>query len=123
MSRQRHCFACDLIDDPDLMKLYKAYHEPGKVWPEIIASIKEAGIVDMEIYLTGNRMFMIMEVDESFSAERKALMDQNNPKVQEWEELMWTFQKALPWAKLGEKWVSMEQIFKLDSIHQRLKSE
>lgn len=113
MTTQRLCFACDLKDDAELMKLYKAHHAPGKVWSEILASIKEAGILDMEIYLVGNRMFMIMEVDENYSAERKSSMDLANPKVQEWEELMWTFQQALPWSKPGEKWVSMERIFKL----------
>ena len=68
----------------------------------------------MEIYLTGNRMFMIMEVDDTFDAARKAAMDAADPKVQAWEALMWRFQQALPWAADGEKWVMMERIFKLD---------
>lgn len=109
----RYCLALDLKDNPQLMEQYKAYHAPGKAWPEIEASIKDSGIREMEIYLTGNRMFMIMEVDEDFSFERKAQMDADNPKVQEWEDLMWTFQQALPWAKDGEKWVVMERIFGL----------
>lgn len=109
----RYCLALDLKDNPDLIEQYKAYHAPGKTWPEIKASIKDSGIRDMEIYLTGNRMFMIMDVDDNFSFERKAAMDAGNRKVQEWEELMWTFQQALPWAKEGEKWVLMERIFAL----------
>ena len=113
MDKRRYCFSCDLKDDPDLIKKYKAWHAPGGVWPEIIASIKEAGISEMEIYLTGNRMFMIMEVDEHFSAEKKAQMDAKNPRVQEWEKLMWRFQQALPWAAEGEKWVEMERVFML----------
>lgn len=68
---------------------------------------------DMEIYLTGNRMFMIMEVDETFDPVKKAEMDANNPKVQEWENLMWKYQQELPWAKDGEKWIELEQVFKL----------
>lgn len=114
MKTIRHCFALDLKDDSALIKAYKAYHAPGKVWPAIKDSIRSAGIVDMEIYLCGNRLFMIMEVDESFDPIAKAAMDAANPKVQEWENLMWTFQQALPWAKEGEKWMMMEQIFKLD---------
>ncbi|MEL6843781.1 MAG: L-rhamnose mutarotase, partial [Bacteroidota bacterium] len=70
--------------------------------------------VDMQIFLTGNRLFMIMEVDESFDPERKKNMDAQNPKVQEWEQLMWGFQQALPWAPAGVKWLEMEQIFQLD---------
>jgi L-rhamnose mutarotase len=57
---------------------------------------------------------MIMEVDDAFSFEKKTAMDAVNPKVQEWEELMWKFQQALPWAKKGEKWVLMEKIFETE---------
>ncbi|MEM6344093.1 MAG: L-rhamnose mutarotase [Bacteroidota bacterium] len=111
---KRYCLACDLKDDPALIKQYKAYHAPGKAWPEITASIKEAGILDMQIYLTGNRMFMIMEVDDSFSFERKQAMDQANPKVLAWEQLMSQFQQHLPWAGEEEKWILLDQIFQLD---------
>jgi L-rhamnose mutarotase len=69
----------------------------------------------MEIYLRGTRMFMIMEVNDKFSFETKARSDQQNPKVQEWEQLMWTFQQPLPGSKPGEKWLPMERIFKLES--------
>lgn len=108
---RRYSLTLDLKHDPALIAAYRKYHE--KVWPEIIQSLKDAGIEDMEIYLLGTRMFMIMEVNESFSFEKKARADQNNPRVQEWEELMWKFQKALPQAKPGEKWLPMERIFKL----------
>ena len=113
MKSQRLCLALDLVDDPELIAEYKHYHAPGNAWPEITKSIFDAGITDMEIYLIGNRLFMIMEVDESFAPNQKAAMDKTNPKVQEWEQLMWKFQKALPWAVKGEKWLPMERIFKL----------
>lgn len=113
MSSRRLCFSCDLKDDPELIATYKKYHAPGNAWPEITDSIRDAGIVDMEIYLTGNRMFMIMEVDETFDPERKGKMDADNPKVQEWEALMWKFQQPLPLAADGEKWIPLEQVFKL----------
>lgn len=116
MLTKRFCFACDLKDNPDLIEQYKEYHAAGNVWPEITQSIKDAGIVDMQIFLTGNRLFMIMEVDETFDPERKAKMDAKNPKVQEWEALMWDFQQALPWAKNGEKWIALEQIFQLNRL-------
>ncbi|MEM8523327.1 MAG: L-rhamnose mutarotase [Bacteroidota bacterium] len=110
---KRYCFACDLKDDSELIAKYKEYHAAGNAWPEITKSIKEAGITDMQIYLTGNRMFMIMEVDETFDPERKAEMDANNAKVQEWENLMWGFQQELPWAEKGEKWIMLDKIFQL----------
>lgn len=109
----RYCFSCDLKDDPALMEKYKAYHAPEHHWPAIAQSIRDAGVVDMEIYLVGNRMFMVMEVDETFSFARKEQMDAENPRVQEWETLMSTFQQRLPWAKEGEKWMPTELIYKL----------
>jgi len=111
MKTQKFCLAVDLKEDPDLIAEYKAYHK--KVWPEIIQSIKDSGITLLEIYNVGNRMFMIIEANDHFSFEKKSAMDANNPKVQEWETLMWQFQLALPWAKSGEKWMLMENIFEL----------
>jgi len=108
---RRFCLTLDLKDDPQLIAEYKRHHQ--HVWPEIIQSIKGSGILDMEIYLLGTRMFMIMEVSEDFSFEAKTEADRRNPKVQEWENLMWRFQKALPQAKPGEKWMRMDRIFKL----------
>ena len=110
---RRYCMTLDLKDEPQLIAEYKRYHE--KIWPEITKSIKDAGIIDLEIYLQATRMFMILEVDEPFSFEKKAEADRTNPKVQEWETLMWKFQQALPQARPGEKWLRMERIFKLES--------
>ncbi len=67
----------------------------------------------MNIYLLGNRLFMIMDTDDSFSFEAKAAADASNPKVQEWEQLMWKYQAPLPQARPGEKWMLMEHIFGL----------
>jgi L-rhamnose mutarotase len=113
MNSKRLCFACDLVDNPKLIEEYKSYHANGNAWPEITKSIKDSGIIDMQIYILANRLFMIMEVDEFYSPERKQKMDAANPKVQEWENLMWQFQQAPPGAKDGEKWLPMEQIYKL----------
>ena len=109
--KRRYCLTLDLKNDPQLISEYKRYHE--KIWPEITRSIKDSGIEDMEIYLLGTRMFMIMEVNEHFSFEAKSKADALNAKVQEWENLMWRFQQALPQAKPGEKWLLMDPIFKL----------
>jgi L-rhamnose mutarotase len=109
---RRYCLTLDLMDDPKLIAEYKRCHQ--KIWPEITQSIKDAGIEDMEIYLLGTRMFMVLQVKEDFSFDAKASVERLNPKVQEWEKLMWTFQKPLPEAKPGEKWLLMERIFKLE---------
>lgn len=107
----KYCLALDLKDDHNLISEYEHYHQ--KVWPEIIDSIKSSGITNMEIYRVFNRLFMIMVTDETFSFEKKSGMDEANPKVQEWENLMWKYQQALPGAKPGEKWILMNKIFEL----------
>ena len=108
---KRYCLALDLKNDKELIAEYEFWHR--NVWTEIRKSILEAGIKEMEIYRLGNRLFMIMETDDTFSFERKAAMDEANSKVQEWEALMWKFQQPLPWAKKGEKWMLMDKIFQL----------
>jgi len=109
----RHCFALDLKDDPKLIQAYKEHHSKGNIWPEIIDSISSSGIEDLDIYLVGNRLFMVMDVNDDFSFAAKEAADLNNSKVVAWEELMWTFQQQLPWATGNEKWMLMEQIFTL----------
>ncbi len=110
---KRYCLTVDLINDATLIAEYEAYHE--RIWPEIEASIKDSGITAMEIYRYENRLFMIMETNDSFSFEAKSAADASNEKVQEWEALMWNYQQALPTAKKGEKWVSMKKIFDLNA--------
>jgi L-rhamnose mutarotase len=107
----RYCFACDLKNNPELIHTYETYHR--SVWPEILQSIKESGIVDLQIYRIENRLFMIMEVNEQFSFEKKKIMDDQSPIVQKWETLMWEYQQALPLAKPGEKWIPCVKIFQL----------
>ena len=107
----RYCLAVDLVDDPQMISEYEAYHR--KVAPEIKKSITDSGVTVMDIYRIGNRLFMIMEVDDTFSFERKEAMDAANPAVQVWEQLMWKYQQSLPVAKNGEKWMVMDQIFTL----------
>lgn len=111
---KRFCLALDLKEDPDLIEAYKKCHASENFRPEIKESIKNSGILEMEIYLTGNRLFMIMEVDKGFDFSVKAKMDAENKQVQDWESFVSIFQQRLPWSKEGEKWVLMEKIFQLE---------
>ena len=106
---RRYYLALDLKDDPKMIAEYEEHHR--KISAEILASIKDSGVDRMELFRAGNRMFMIMEVRDDFSFSRKERMDKENPAVQKWENLMWKYQQALPFAKPGEKWVLMEKIF------------
>jgi L-rhamnose mutarotase len=107
----RHCLTLDLKDDPTAISEYKRYHV--KIWPEVKKSLFDAGIVDMEIYLLGTRMFMIMDVDDTFSLSAKAAADAVNTKVQEWETIMHSFQQQLPQARPGQWWMVMDRVFSL----------
>jgi L-rhamnose mutarotase len=108
---KKYCLTLDLVDNQELINEYDQWHR--EVWPEIISSIRDAGIERMEIYRYSNRLIMIMEVNPAYSAEKKAEMDLANEKVQAWETLMWKYQQALPGTRPGEKWVLMDKIFEL----------
>lgn len=108
---KRYCLLLDLKNDPQLIAEYEAYHKA--IWPEIHESITSAGITNMEIYRHGNRLVMLMETDDSFSFDKKSAADAANPKVQEWEALMWKYQQALPGAPEGAKWILADKIFQL----------
>ena len=107
----RYCLALDLVDDPVSIDEYEIWHK--NQWPEVRKGITDSGIESMEIYRTGNRLCMVIEVDADFSFEKKQEMDIANQKMQEWEQLMWKFQQPLPWAAENEKWVLMNSIFKM----------
>lgn len=106
---KQYCLTLDLKNDPALIKAYEEHHR--SVWPEIVSSIKDSGITDMQIYRFEARLFMIMETADDFSFERKAAMDAGNQKVQEWENLMLGYQQPLTGS--DQKWVLMDKIFQL----------
>lgn len=111
---KRFCLTLNLKNDPELIKQYEEHHKA--VWPEILASIKNSGIENMEIYRYGIMLFMIMEVNDDFSFEKKQDADNNNEKVQQWEELMNNYQQPFAEAGKNEKWMLMNKIFDLKEV-------
>lgn len=107
----RYCLTLDLRNDPAKIAEYKRYHE--KIWPEIRDSLFDSGVTQMEIYLLGTRMFMIMDVNDSFSFEKKAAMDAANPKVLEWEAVMGNLQDVPANGDPVKRWQLMEKVFDL----------
>lgn len=113
---KRLVFALDLTEDPQAILEYESWHRAGRIWPSVIESLRASGVANLEIFRTGNRLCLIMDVPEEFSLSAKAAADASNPDVQAWEQLMWRFQRALPWAAPGEKWVPMQRIFSLAGL-------
>lgn len=109
----RYCLALDLNNEPKLIAEYIEYHQPKNAWPQITANMKELGILDMEIYHLGDRLFMIMETTDDFDPNEAPRTEIGRQKSDEWEALMWKYQKPLQWAKDGEKWVKMDKIYDL----------
>ena len=107
-------FVLDLKDDPALIAEYEAWHQPERIWPEIPQLLRAAGIKELEIFRRGNRLTMVMEVPEAFSPDQLARVHDTNERARAWEELMWRFQRPLPFAGAGEKWVPMSRIFSLE---------
>lgn len=110
---KRYCQTLDLKDDPGLIAEYRKRHTENEAWPEILQGIRSVGILEMEIYILDNRLFMIVETpldfdwDEAF--ERLAAL----PRQEEWETYMSVFQVARPGATSAEKWRMMERMFHL----------
>jgi L-rhamnose mutarotase len=103
---RRHCFALDLVDDATLIADYEARHAPDAVWPVVLDYLRAQGVEAMEIWRTGDRMMMITEVAEDYP---RAIAPP--AEIDAWEELMWRYQRALPHAAPGEKWIPMQRIF------------
>ena len=102
----------NLKDDPDVIEQYKAYHRD--VWPEVLDSLREVGITQMDIYLIGNRLFMSIEtVDDFDPAHDFPRHLEMHPRCREWDVLMRNFQERVPEAKPDEWWATMEQVFEL----------
>jgi L-rhamnose mutarotase len=109
----RLCYALDLHDDAAMIAEYERWHQAENVWPEIVESIVSVGIRDLEIHRVGDRLVLIMDVDEDYDPATKAASDAANPHVRTWEDLMWRFQKPIPGTPAGEKWRAMRRIFSL----------
>ncbi|MCP5411314.1 MAG: L-rhamnose mutarotase [Alphaproteobacteria bacterium] len=105
---RRLCFVLDLVDDAALIAEYERRHAPGAVWPAIVDDIRAQGVEAMEIWRSGDRMVMIAAVADDYPRPRAV-----PPEYDAWEGLMWRFQKALPHAAPGQKWVPMDKIFDL----------
>lgn len=110
---KRFCQTLDLKNEPELIAAYKKLHEEGHVWREILSGIKEVGILEMEIYLLENRLFMIVETPEDFNWDESMAKLAKLPKQEEWEALTGKYQKTKDGATSSEKWQLMERIFHL----------
>src|SRR5437764_15456409 len=97
----RRCFALDLAGDAELIAEYERLHGPGAGWPAVIEHIRATGVEAMEIWRTGDRLFMIAEVAEDYPRDVPLPAE-----TKRWEELMWRFQRPLPHAAECEKWMS-----------------
>ena len=115
---EQHILLLDLVPSSSLIGEYVRHHAAGNVPAAITASIRDAGIVNMRIYRLADRLAMLMDVDaDKFSFDAKALADQSNPAVQDWERRMDAYQKAVPLldgeSNQGGKWQVSEEIFNL----------
>lgn len=103
-----------LKDVPGLIREYRRVHGLGAAWSEVTKGAKEVGIIDLEIYITGNRLFMIMDTVPDFDHEKAMFELSGKPRQQEWETFVSRFQDTSPDASSKEKWQLMERIFEMD---------
>ena len=110
---KRYCQTMDLIDNPELIAEYVKRHSEAEAWPEIRAGIREVGILEMEIYILGTRLFMIVETPLDFDWETAMARLATLPRQAEWEAYMSIFQQADATATSAEKWQLMDRMFYL----------
>jgi len=111
---KRYCKFIQLKNDSNLIEEYKKLHARDAGWPEITEGMKQVGIIDMEIYIAGTNLFMIMDTKADFDHEKAMAQLAKLPKQTEWESLVSKYQDASPKASAGEKWRVLERIFKMD---------
>lgn len=109
----RYCRTLELRNDPALIAEYRRRHARENIWKEILAGIREVGILGMDIYIHGTRLMMILEAPASLDLEEAMARLATLPRQQEWEDYMSVFQKADAGASSAEKWQPMERIFHL----------
>jgi L-rhamnose mutarotase len=114
MKYKRYCKILKLQSDQELIKKYKKAHGIGQIWPEISQGMKEVGILDMEIYIHGSTLFMIMDTVADFDHEKAFRELATKPRQGEWEAHMAQFQQTSADASADEKWQLMDRIFELD---------
>lgn len=110
---KRFCQTLDLRDEPQLITEYRRLHSREGVWREILDGIRAVGILEMEIYLLGTRLFMIVETPADFDWEKQMAQLASLPRQPEWEALTGRYQQAMEGARSDEKWRLMERIFQL----------
>ena len=113
-SFKRFCKTLELRNDPALIAAYKKAHSKGQTWPEITQGMREVGILDMEIYLIGTKLFMIMDTVPDFNHEKAMAELAKKPRQSEWEAHMAQFQNTSAEATADEKWRLMERIYKME---------
>lgn len=113
-SFKRFCKTLELQNDPQLIEDYKKVHAAGAVWPEITQGMKDVGILDMEIYLFGTRLFMIMDTVPDFDHDKAMTELATKPRQGEWEAHVSMFQRTSAEATADEKWQAIERIYRLD---------
>ena len=106
----QHILMLDLQDDPDKIQAYIKAHQA--VWPQVQDHLRRHGVTSMQIHRLGTRMVMVMHTDDAvFDAQAFERATQENPEIQRWENLMWTYQAPTPWTPKGSKWTPTECIF------------
>lgn len=113
MNYKRYCKTLSLKNDAQLIEAYKKVHAPGAAWPEITQGMREVGIIDMEIYLLGNQLFMIMDTVPDFDHDIAMSELATKPRQSEWEAYVSVFQQTSAEATADEKWQLMERIYKM----------
>lgn len=110
---KRYVQTLDLRDDPEMIREYRKWHSEEFHWKEIREGIKAVGILEMEIYILGTRLVMIVDAPEDFDWTEAMNRLATLPRQAEWEAFVAKLQGCRTDARSDEKWQMMERMFRL----------
>lgn len=110
---KRYCQFLEIEDNPKLIELYRMMHSRAEAWPEVLAGIREAGILEMELYIVGNKVVMIVDTPLDFDWDSAMARLASMPRQAEWEAAVAALQGCSPDATSDQKWTMMERMFHL----------
>lgn len=110
---KRYVQFLEISDDPELMEQYRKWHSEEHHWKEIRDGIRQVGILEMEIYMLGNKLVMIVDTPADFQWEEAMNRLATLPRQTEWEAFVSKFQGCAADARSDEKWQPMERMFRL----------
>ena len=102
-------YAFKLRIKEDAIDEYEREHQ--RVWPELLARLKQVGISDYSIFRRGQELVLCLRVDDFDRAWDELDRD---PVNRRWQEFMSRLFEPVPDKTNGERFAMMKEVFYLE---------